>query len=524
MAEFLFTDPQGQKFKVTAPEGATETEAFSMLQGQAPQPQSAEPAPKQRTPKEELLRALGRTVRVGITGATGLGSMLADTPFRMANLDINLPGLPIKLAKDLLGTAGVKIPKLPIPSEEQQKILTRMGVPQSEGTFENVMDFLGAMVAGTGDPVSRALQAATAASPAAQAYGKLPATVKAQTIKELGDAGLKIPPSVADAGIAARTVEGLGSKARTAEMMAAENRKLFDSLARKAIGLPKDAPLTPEIVKGVGDAAFEQGYKPIMEAGKICIGKGYRTDLMNIVKRLEGDNSFPAAQKPEVIELVQKYLYNPATGRPLQSFTGKDAILQSRQLRLDAADAFKQGNNALALAQKGIAKALEDNIERNLGAGSQMLKDFKDARTLMSKAHSVEDALVLGEGSIDAVKILARASRKKLTGELATIAKAAKVLGPAAAFSKGTPPPVNLGDSILMGGAGATAALGFPALAGVAAVPLARYGLREAVMSKPFQKMLVHGTGQPPGPGIFGNPLTQRAIPSLYPLFTGGEE
>ena len=351
--------------------------------------------------------------------------------------------------------------------------------------------------------------------------------MKAQSIKELGDAGLKIPPSVADAGIAARTVEGLGSKARTAEMMAAENRKLFDSLARKAIGLPKDAPLTPEIVKGTSDAAFEQGYKPIMELGKVGVGKGYRADLINIVKRLEGDNSFPAAQKPEVLQEVQKYLYD-ATGRPLQSFTGKDAVLQARQLRLDAADAFKNGKNALALAQKGIAKALEDNIARNLTArgsnGAAMLKDFTDARVLMAKAHSVEDALVLGEGSIDAVKILAQASRKKLTGELATIAKAAKVLGPAAAFSKGIPPPVNLGDSILMGGAGATAALGFPALAGVATIPLARYGLREAVMSKPFQKMLVHGTGQPPGPGIFGNPVTQRAIPSLYPLFTQGEE
>ena len=509
MAEFLFTDPQGQKFKVTAPEGATEAEAFSMLQSQTPAQAAPEPAPKQRTPKEELLRALGRTARVGVTAATGLGGAIADVPFQLTNV----------------GRAAFDKPPLELPSAAQQKLMTRIGLPQSEGTYENVVDTLATMVGGAGiDPVSRALQLATAASPAAQAYGKLPATVKAQTIKELGDAGLKIPPSMADAGMAARTVEGVGSKARTAEMMAAENRKLFDSLARKAIGLPKDAPLTPEIVKGVGDAAFEQGYKPIMEAGKIGIGKGYRTDLMNIVKRLEGDNSFPAAQRPEVIELVRKYLENPATGRPLQSFTGKDAILQSRQLRLDAADAFKQGNNALALAQKGIAKALEDNIERNLGAGSQMLKDFKDARTLMSKAHSVEEALVLGEGSIDAVKILAQASRKKLTGELAMIAKAAKVLGPAAAFSKGTPPPVNLGDSILMGGAGATAALGFPALAGVAAIPLARYGLREAVMSKPFQKMLVHGTGQPPGPGIFGNPLTQRAIPSLYPLFTQGEE
>ena len=511
MAEFLFTDPQGQKFKVTAPEGATEAEAFSMLQGQAPQSQAIEPAPKQRTMTQELLRQLGLTGRAGLTGVTGLASAVLDTPYKLTNI----------------GRAAFDKPPLETPSEAQQKLFTKMGLPEPEDTQENVVQILASMVAGSGDPASRALQLAAAASPAAQAYGKLPATVKAQSIKELGDAGLKIPPSVADAGIAARTVEGLGSKARTAEMMAAENRKLFDSLARKAIGLPKDAPLTPEIVKGTSDAAFEQGYKPIMELGKVGVGKGYRADLINIVKRLEGDNSFPAAQKPEVLQEVQKYLYD-ATGRPLQSFTGKDAVLQARQLRLDAADAFKNGKNALALAQKGIAKALEDNIARNLTArgsnGAAMLKDFTDARVLMAKAHSVEDALVLGEGSIDAVKILAQASRKKLTGELATIAKAAKVLGPAAAFSKGIPPPVNLGDSILMGGAGATAALGFPALAGVATIPLARYGLREAVMSKPFQKMLVHGTGQPPGPGIFGNPVTQRAIPSLYPLFTQGEE
>ena len=509
MAEFLFTDPQGQKFKVTAPEGATEAEAFSMLQGQATQPQAVEPTPKQRTPKEELLRALGRTVRVGVTGATGLGSMLADTPYHLTNV----------------GRAAFDKPPLKLPSVAQQELLTHMGVPQSEGTFENVVDFLGTMVAGTGDPVSRAIQAATAASPAAQAYGQIPATVKAQSIKELGNAGYKIPPSVADAGIAARTVEGLGSKARTAEMMAAANENVTNQLARKALNLPKDTPLTPEIIKGVGDAAFKQGYQPIMEIGKVGIGKGYRTDLVNIVKRLEGDNSFPAAQKPEVIELVRKYLENPATGRPLQSFTGKDAILQSRQLRLDATDSFKQGNNALALAQRGIAKAIEDNVERNLGAGSQMLKDFKEARILMAKAHAVEDTLVAGTGSVDALKMAALAGRKNLTGELATIAKAGKVIGSAASYPKGgTPPPVNLGDSILMGGGGGAAAMGFPALAGIAAIPFARYGLREAALSTPFQKALVHGSGQAPGPGIFGNPLTQRAIPSLYPLFTGGEE
>lgn len=472
------------------------------------------PEVPKRTPTQEFLRQLGLTGRAGLTGVTGLASMAADVPFQLANI----------------GRAAFDKPPLALPSAEQQKLFTRMGLPQAESTQENIVQALAQMIAGTGDPVSKALQAATVATPAAQAYGQIPAAVKAQTIKELGAAGYKIPPTIADAGMVARTVEGLGGRTRTAEMAATRNEIVTNKLARKALNLPKNTPLTPEVIKGTTDAAFNQGYKPIIEIGEVGIGRQFRNDLVNIVKELEGDMSFPAASKPEVLREVQKYLYNPATGRPLQAFTGRDAIIQARQLRLDASDAFKQGNNALGLAQRRIAKALEDNIELNLkGRGkdsSELLKNFKDARVTMAKAHAVEDALVTGTGSVDALKLTVMAGRgKKLTGELATIAKAGSVLRQAAAYPvKGTPPPVNLGDSILMGGAGIGAGFGFPALGGIAAIPFTRYGMRAATLSGPMQKALIYGSGQAPGPGIFGNPITQRAIPSLYPLFTGGKE
>ena len=153
MAEFLFTDPQGQKFKVTAPEGATEAEAFSMLQGQAPQSQAIEPAPKQRTMTQELLRQLGLTGRAGLTGVTGLASAVLDTPYKLTNI----------------GRAAFDKPPLETPSEAQQKLFTKMGLPEPEDTQENVVQILASMVAGSGDPASRALQLAAAASPAAQA-------------------------------------------------------------------------------------------------------------------------------------------------------------------------------------------------------------------------------------------------------------------------------------------------------------------------------------------------------------------
>lgn len=467
------------------------------------------PQPKQRTRTEDLLRQLGLTGRAGLTGLTGLASAAADVPFQLTNV----------------GRAAFDKPPLELPSAAQQKLMTKMGLPVPEDTQESVVQALASMVAGTGDPVSRALQAATAASPAAQTYSQIPASVKAKSIKELGDAGYKIPPSVADAGVGARTLEGLGGKARTAEMMAATNENVTNQLARKALGLPKDTPLTPDVIKAVDDAAFKQGYEPIINVGKITVGKAYRQDLKNIVARLEGDSSFPAAQKPEVLQEVMKYYADPVSSRLIQSYTGKDAVIQARQLRLDAAANLKSGNNALGLAQRGIAKAIEDNIERNLGAGSQMLKDFKDARVLMAKAHAVEDALVPGTGSVDALKMAAQASRKKLTGELATIAKAGSVLRQAAAYPKsGTPPPINPGDQMIMGAGGLTSMLNPLVGSAVITTPLARAGARLGVASTPFQKAFVHGSGQAPGPGIFGNPLTQRAIPSLYPLFTGGEE
>ena len=456
---------------------------------------------KKRTMTENLVRQLGLTARAGVTGVTGLSSMLADLPVQGANL---------------LGA------KLPLPSQAQQQMMTKLGLPEPEGTGENVVQALSSMVAGGFDPVSGALQAATKAK-VPEGFGAQQATTRAETIKEVTKAGVKLPPSVAGAGVGSRTLEGFGGTGRTEALMRWQNKDVFNRLATKALKLPDDTPLSPQILDDLATATYKEGYLPITQAGNITTGRIYRESLDDVMKNLQGAaKSFPKAEKNDVKTLVDAYR--------VRQFDADDAIKATRQLRLDAKDAYSSGNNALGKAQRSIAEAIEDNIELNLKArgkdGAALLQQFKDARVHLSKIHAINDALVPGTGDIDALNIAAQASRgTKFTEELATIAKAGSpTFSKATRYPKeGLPPLFNPGDATMLGFGGSAAFLN-PGMGLLAVIPTARAGARQLVSTTPFQKAFVQGTGQAPGPGIFGNPITQRAIPSLYPLFGQGEQ
>ena len=471
---------------------------------------SAKPPTKPRTLTEELTRQLGLTARAGATGLTGASSMVLDALTGLNNMG--------RTGARALGLTTT--PNAPLPSQGIQQAMTTAGVPNPEGMGENITQALATMVAGAGDPASKFMQTATNTKWAAPAKPPV-GDVKASTLKEAVQEGYVIPPSQAEAGFGMRTLEGMGGSARTIEMAKAKNQMVTDSLARRALGLPEGTELTPETLSNLTKSAYQTGYLPLANAGKITTGRVYRQELGKIVDDLQGQaRSFPDAAKPEVLDLVKSYA--------VKEFDAGDAIKAASALRTDARTAFKQGNNALGIASRRIADALEKNIELNLKARGEpaeiLLENFKNARTLMSKAHIVEDSLIEGAGSVNALKIAAALRNDApLTGELALIAKTANTFGRSVAYpTGGKPSPINVGDSMFIGAGGFGSSV-MPGLGSLAAVPFARYGAREAALSSPMQKAFVQGTGMAPGPGMLGNPAFQRAIPSAYPLFNPTE-
>lgn len=241
--------------------------------------------------------------------------------------------------------------------------------------------------------------------------------VLAKTLQDSTNAGFVVPPSSVKPTFLNTLQEGIAGKIATAQEASNRNGPVFESLARKAVGLPADAPLTSDAMQAVRNQAYRDGYAPISNLGKIETDQAYSDAINAIAARRQGAaRSFPDAVNNEVADAMGK-LRVPA-------FNAGDGLKMSQILRDEANKAFRAGDNEAGLANKAAAKAIEDQIERHLQGqgedGAALLQGFRDARQLMAKAHTVEDAIVEGGGAINPRKLAARVQAgKPMTDELA---------------------------------------------------------------------------------------------------------
>ena len=165
-------------------------------------------------------------------------------------------------------------------------------------------------------------------------------------------------------------------------------------------------------------------------------------------------------------------------------------------------------------ASRALANALENQIERNLTAqgqdGAQLLQGFRQARQLMARTHTVEDAIREGSGNVNAAMIARELQNgRPLTGELETVGRFANTYPRAAQPPQTVAGPAvhNLksGLSALLAGGGGVA-LG-PVGIAAGAVPFVAPPLARSVLfSRPVQNALTP-TYQPG--------LMTRALPAM---------
>lgn len=469
-------------------------------------PQEAPPE-QSRSFGQEALRQIGLTARAGITGVTGLGQMLADAPVQIANL------------------AGAN---LPLPSREQQQLLSRLGLPEPETKTEKVAGAAATIAAGIMDPVTRAVQLASGKGVPEgfkSAKALTPGTEKREVLKAAQKEGFVVPPTQAEAKFGSRVLEGVGGTQRVTTMAQERNQAVADRLARRALRMPEDAPLNYEATKNVVDDAFERGYRPIMDYGTMRAGKVFRRDLEIAFDKFHGANtSFPEAVEPDVARLIDGY-------RRTTTFDSGDALDAIRRLREGATAARRSNppNNSLANARLAVSKALEDEIERNLvnGAvragkpGSELLANYREARKTIAVAKTVEDVLIEGTGSVDALKLAAKLKAPgkgvPMTGDLREIAQFAKAFPKAAGRPLGgKPPPFSMPEQFLMGFGGPAALMVNPYAGLLGAIPPARLAARNLITNPAYQRAFV----QPAAPPRVLSPTLSRGFPATYPLFS----
>lgn len=409
----------GKRYDV--PDDTTLDELEQMVGGGAPAataaPAAAAPAPAapvKRTASQEMLRQLGLTARAGVTGFTGTTAMLADLPIALANL------------------AGAK---LPLPSEAQQQLMTRVGLPEPETGIEHAAQIGASVLAGSRDPLVRAI------SPARQT---IPLTPREQVMDQSMQAGYKMTPSQAGRPKGPLYgIERLSGEQSLREGLREQHQEVTAKLSRRALGWPDTAPLTPETLGSLRNAIADETYRPLDQLGQITTGRVYRERLANILR--EQGNTLDPQVNAKVERLVQS--------NARRIFDAKQLRQGIAALRNDAADYFaKRDPDAKRLAQAhlGIADALEEAIDMNLAATGQrdVLANFRKGREALAKTFEVERALKSSD-SVDALRLAARLKKgAPLTDELRTIADFGREFPYLAASPIGTvPQPLGIARS-----------------------------------------------------------------------------
>jgi len=290
--------------------------------------------------------------------------------------------------------------------------------------------------------------------------------------------------------------ERIAGKTHLEQLASIKNQQMADKVARRAVGLPENSPLTSDSMKSIRKAEYAKGYEPVKNLGNIVADTVFLDDLTNIQSSYTGaSKSFPLAVPDEVGNLIKKYT--------VDKFDAADAVDVIKKLREQASGNFRKGENDLAKSQLDISTALEGQIARNLEASgdpklANLLEQFKASRQRMAISHTIENAIRVGSGSVDAKKLGRDIQNDKfMTGDLKTIAEFAntfpRVNVPPSTI--GTPGAATVVGRSLSGGAGAVAgalAGGGPgAFVGAIAPELISAGMRQYMLSKMGQQNIL---------------------------------
>lgn len=348
--------------------------------------------------------------------------------------------------------------------------------------------------------------------------------VRDATLRAAQKEGYVTPPGNIRATTVNKALERVAGKTELQQIASAKNQTVTNRLARQAVGISDTAELTPETMKQVRNEAFNKGYAPIENIGRVPVDNEYLKGMQDVEAKFTGaEASFPEAIPPEVRELVNRNL--------VDHFDAADAMARMRSLRSDAKAAFAAQKSQLGKANNEVAKILEDQIERHLATSgdpqsAKKLADFRAARKRMAISYTLEEAMREGTGAIDARKLAAALNRgAPLTGDLkniATFASAypnvnASVPGssgtPGVGGAFGRPTATNILGALLGAGLGGVASGGLGAVVG-AAVPSAARSLAQKRLLQPSVQANALNYGAGPTRRAFA---TQPTLdPALY--------
>lgn len=293
--------------------------------------------------------------------------------------------------------------------------------------------------------------------------------VRDLTIRQAQQEGYLTTPGSVTPSAQNVMIERMAGKTRTQQEAAVQNQQVTDRLARRAVGIGENEPLTRANMRDVRTQEYQRGYEPLNRIGPVQADAQFNTALDDVLTAYTGPGrSFPGAIPQPVQDLVNNYRVG--------QFNSADAIGATRTLREAARANMARGDNELGLAQRAISNALEDQIERQLAqAGNPntqaMLDQFRASRQRMAVSHAVEDAIIEGGGSVNARQLAndLQTRGRYFTGDLDLISRFANIARPVMVQpgTMGTPGAQTVLGTVSggLGGAGGYALGGAPGMA-----------------------------------------------------------
>lgn len=327
--------------------------------------------------------------------------------------------------------------------------------------------------------------------------------------------GYVLPPQEVNPGTLNSLMEGISGKIKTSQAASQTNQAVTNKLAKSALGLPTDTPLTMDALNAVRQQAG-QAYQAVRSSGTVTPTPAYYSALDSISGQANGAaKSFPGLKNDNVATVLDT-LRQP-------QFEAGDAVDAVGSLRDLAGKAYASGSKAEGAAYKQSASALEDALDTHLqtNGSPDALQNFRDARQTIAKTYTVQGALNPVTGNVNAAKIAAQLQKgKPLSDELQDIGTVASAFPKATQTLSQNYNPISPLDYMAGLGSAATgyATHGFPGLA-MGGAMLARPALRSALLSSPAQSLnAMMGTSYGAIPRTVLPPLQGPSLRSLLQL------
>lgn len=429
--------------------------------------------------------AKGREL-LGINSPTS--AQLADAKAEADRLDAPLMNTGAGKVGNVIGNAVVAAPAALIPGANTYMGAALIGAGTGALTTEGGLEDRaksglfgaagGAAGKGLGDVIGKGVSKAVAGRAAAKTADQ----ARVSSVKTARDAGYVLPPTEIKPTMLNSLTEGISGKIKTSQAASAKNQEVTNTLAKRAIGLAEDQPITKEAISAVRSEAGRV-YNDLAGFGQFSADPQYVKSLATLKAPLDQfEKQFPQLANKEVAGLFDALGQN--------SFESGAAVEALKRFRFDGQANLKSLDPAkkeLGRVQVKAAGILEDLIERNLQASGDdaLMGAFRNARQTIAKTYSVEKALNETTGNVSASSLSKELSKgKPLSGDLRTIAEVGQ------AFPKATQAlsqnynavsPLDYAAGVGLGTATANPA----ALAAVVARP----ALRSLILSKPAQAL-----------------------------------